>query len=90
MLRLLEGSKPVLALMEGDPFGGARPKLVRAMLYQYRFTTFDERPKTCNWWKREPRGIYFPPVGLRGDDELGASDELSAPFYCFGLAHSMV
>ncbi len=65
MLQLLEGSKPVLALFERDPFGGTPPKQVRAMLYEYHFTNFDEKRKTGNWWKREAKGMYFPPVGIR-------------------------
>jgi predicted DCC family thiol-disulfide oxidoreductase YuxK len=66
LISLLEGSRPVLALMESDPFEGRRPTQVRAMLYEYHFTTFSERMKTGNWWKREAKGIYLPAIGLRG------------------------
>ena len=66
VIALLEGSKPVLALLERDPFNGKPPKEIRAMLYEYHFTTFEERRRTGNWWKRESKGIYFPPVSLRG------------------------
>jgi hypothetical protein len=66
MLALLEGSKPVLALLERDPFGGVPPAHIRAMVYDYRFTTWEERRKTGNWWKRDLKGTYFPPVSLRG------------------------
>ncbi|MES1262165.1 MAG: lipase maturation factor family protein, partial [Acidobacteriota bacterium] len=66
VIALLEGSKPVLALLEHDPFNGKPPLQIRAMLYEYHFTTFAERRKTGNWWKREEKGIYFPPVGLSG------------------------
>jgi hypothetical protein len=66
MLALLEGSKPVLALMERDPFGGVPPTHIRAMVYDYRFTTWEERRKAGDWWKRELKGTYFPPVSLRG------------------------
>lgn len=65
MLQLLQGSKPVLALFEYDPFHGTPPIHVRASLYDYRFTTAAERRQTGNWWHREPRGLYFPPVSLR-------------------------
>jgi len=65
MISLLEGSKPVLALLERDPFGGTPPKQIRATLYEYHFTTPEERSKTGNWWKREEKMTYFPPVGLR-------------------------
>lgn len=65
LLRVLQGSAPVLRLIEQNPFPNAPPKYVRAMLYQYRFTNFDERRKTGNWWKRELEGPYFPPVSLK-------------------------
>ncbi len=64
LVRLLEGSKPVLALFERAPFGGAPPKYIRAMRYRYRFTTADEHRRTGNWWFRESDGTYFPPASL--------------------------
>lgn len=66
MMRLLQGSAPVIQLLDHDPFAGKPPKYIRAMEYDYRFTDYDERRKTGNWWKRELRGAYFPAVSLRG------------------------
>ncbi len=63
--RLLEGSIPVLELIDQNPFAGKPPKYVRAVRYEYKFTTFDERRQTGNWWKRELKGPYFPPISLR-------------------------
>jgi lipase maturation factor 1 len=68
MLRLLEGSKPVLALMQQQPFGGVPPAHVRAVVYEYHFTTWAERRQTGNWWKREYKGVYFPPVSLKAQN----------------------
>ncbi|MEP6715529.1 MAG: lipase maturation factor family protein [Terriglobia bacterium] len=65
LLELLEGSKPVLALLERDPFGGVPPQHIRAQLYRYSFTSFGEERRTGNWWKRELLGTYLPPVSLR-------------------------
>ena len=65
MMRLLQGSPPVLELLEYNPFAGNPPRFVRAIVYDYRFTTFEERRKTGNWWKRELKGTYFPPISLR-------------------------
>lgn len=65
VVRLLQGSRPVMALLERDPFGGTPPKRVRALVYEYRFTSAEERRKTGNWWARRDLGVYFPPVGLR-------------------------
>ncbi len=64
-VRLLEGSAEVRNLLDADPFQGRTPQYVRAELYDYSFTTFGEWRQTGNWWKREAKGIYLPPVGLR-------------------------
>jgi len=64
LIRLLQGSPPVLDLMGNNPFPDHPPKYVRAVLYKYEFTTAEERRQTGNWWKREQTGIYCPPVSL--------------------------
>jgi hypothetical protein len=38
------------------------------MVYEYHFTTWEERRRTGGWWKREFKGAYFPPVSLRGSN----------------------
>jgi predicted DCC family thiol-disulfide oxidoreductase YuxK len=65
MVGLLRGSKPIAALFEQTPFSGTTPKFVRATIYEYHFTSWDERRKTGNYWKREMKGLYFPVVSLR-------------------------
>lgn len=59
---LLDGRPEVIALMERDPFSGCPPKQIRALIYDYHFTTFAEMTKSGNWWKRRYIGIYLPPV----------------------------
>jgi hypothetical protein len=66
MVRLLQASPPVLQLIEQNPFPGQPPKYIRAIVYRYRFTDFDQRRQTGNWWKRELLGDYVPPISLRG------------------------
>jgi hypothetical protein len=63
-LRLLEGSPPVLSLLAENPFPAAPPRQVRAMLYDYRFTTPAERRATGNWWKRESLVVFQRPATL--------------------------
>jgi predicted DCC family thiol-disulfide oxidoreductase YuxK len=63
--RLLEGSPEVVALLEKNPFPDHPPRYVRAVTYDYRLTTWDERRQTGAWWHRQPHGDYLPPVGLR-------------------------
>lgn len=65
MARLLAGSPDVLRLLGKNPFPGAPPHFVRAMLYEYRFTIPAERRASGNWWKRELKGSYLPPLSLR-------------------------
>jgi len=65
VIRLLEGSPDVLRLLRNNPFPGRPPKYVRARLFEYRFTTPQERAATKDWWYRTPRGSYFPPVSLK-------------------------
>jgi hypothetical protein len=64
MLRLLEGSPEVLKLLERNPFPGAPPKFVRAVVYDYSFTNFAERRATGQWWKREWKGVYLRAISL--------------------------
>jgi predicted DCC family thiol-disulfide oxidoreductase YuxK len=66
MGRLLQGSPDVLRLFGKDPFPSHPPRFVRAMVYDYRFTTPAERRVTGDWWHRELKGVYLPPVSLRG------------------------
>ena len=65
--RLLEGSPPVLELLDAEPsFPGGRPRYVRAVGDGYEFTTRAENHKTGEWWKADPLSIYYPPVSLKG------------------------
>ncbi|MFA5057974.1 MAG: lipase maturation factor family protein [Opitutaceae bacterium] len=63
--RLLEGSPDVLALFASNPFPRRPPRRIRAVLYDYRFTSRRQRAATGNWWDRTPVDYYVPPVSLR-------------------------
>jgi hypothetical protein len=58
--RLLENDKDVLALFRSNPFAQSPPQYVRAVLWQYWFTTSEEKRATGNWWRRQFLGIYAP------------------------------
>ncbi|AKF84038.1 hypothetical protein MFUL124B02_39775 [Myxococcus fulvus 124B02] len=64
LARLLEGSPEVLSLLSRNPFPGAPPRQVRAVLYDYRMTDVEERRRTGAWWTRERRGLYLQPLAL--------------------------
>lgn len=73
-VRLLEGSRDVIALFRRDPFAGLPPRQVRAVRWQYWFTTPAEKRRTGRWWKREPRGLYAPVVERRPDGTIAVRD----------------
>lgn len=58
--RLVQGEPDVLALLEENPFPDGPPRHVRARLYEYRFTSSEERRETGAWWLRELKGDYMP------------------------------
>ena len=64
-VRLLEGQPEVLALLRTNPFPRVPPKYIRATVYDYRFTHLDSR----DWWRRELKGDYLPPVSLKAQAE---------------------
>jgi len=63
--RLLQGSAPVLGLLERNPFPKGPPRYLRAEIYDYQFTNFAERRAGGAWWRRSDEGIYLPPISLR-------------------------
>lgn len=71
---LLLGSAPIQSLFEEAPFAGEPPGFVRASLYEYRFTTGEERSETGHWWKRAYVGEAVSPMSLVAAQP--ASDEL--------------
>jgi hypothetical protein len=58
--RLLHGSSSVLGLFRRDPFNGKPPRMVRTVLWQYWFTSLDEKRRTGNWWRRRELGPFMP------------------------------
>ena len=58
--RLLSNDASVLALFRNNPFTQSPPRYVRAVLWQYWFTSIDEKRRTGNWWRRQFLGIYAP------------------------------
>jgi hypothetical protein len=65
--RLLENDSDVLALFKGNPFGTTAPKMLRAVLWQYWFTSMEEKRRTGNWWRREYLGLYAPEITRTAD-----------------------
>ena len=70
--KLLQNDAPTLSLIAKNPFPDGPPKYVRALLYEYHFTTPEEHQRTGAWWKRELKGDYFPIVSLDDPSFQGA------------------
>jgi hypothetical protein len=62
--KLLEGDHNVLSLLRVNPFPQKPPRYIRAELYEYHFTTPEERQRTGGWWTRSFTGPYFPAISL--------------------------
>ncbi len=69
--RLLSNAPDVLALFAGNPFGNTPPKLVRAVIWQYWFTSMAEKRATGMWWRRQLLGLYAPVLEKLPDGKLG-------------------
>jgi lipase maturation factor 1 len=69
--RLLSNDRDVLALFRGNPFPDAPPKYIRAVLWQYWFTSMQEKRQTGNWWRRQLLGLYAPVLLRQPDGKYG-------------------
>jgi len=67
--RLLVNSSAVLSLFRRNPFPNFPPRYVRAVLWQYWFTTMDEKRQTGDWWRRKYIGLYAPELTLTQDGD---------------------
>lgn len=62
--RLLRNDVATLRLLGRNPFPDSPPRYVRALLYEYRFTTPAELRRDRAWWHRTLIGSYVPPTSL--------------------------
>ncbi len=65
IVQLLQGNKVSTSLLAHNPFEKRPPHYIRVKRYRYTYTTFEEKEKTGEWWKREPLADYLPVVSLR-------------------------
>jgi hypothetical protein len=69
--RLLAGDSDVLSLFAANPFPHQAPREVRAVVWQYWFTTQAEKRPQGLWWRRELLGLYAPTLERKPDGQLG-------------------
>ena len=61
--RLQAGSPDVLRLLKYSPFPPDNPpQYIRAQVYEYTFSTPEQKRATGVWWQREYRYDYMPVV----------------------------
>jgi hypothetical protein len=78
---LLENDRDVLGLFAANPFAHAPPRFVRAVLWQYWFSTLEQKRREGVWWQRQLLGAYDPTLtrlpngrfGVVGEPDLGES-----------------
>jgi hypothetical protein len=68
--QLLFGETDLLALFASNPFPHQPPRLVRAVIWQYWFSTPEEKRTQGLWWRRELLGLYAPVLKRERDDKI--------------------
>ncbi len=71
-LRLLEGSPEALSLFASNPFPDRPPSYIRAVLYQYWFSTPQQKRTAGLWWTRKLLGTYAPTLTRQSDGKFAA------------------
>jgi hypothetical protein len=75
---LLSSDSDVLALFAGNPFPSAPPRQVRAVIWQYHFSSLDEKRRKGIWWRRELLGLYAPVIERLSNGEINVLEWTSS------------
>lgn len=65
LYHLLKGTPDVLNLLRFNPFPDHPPKYVRTLLYEYTFSSPEEKREHGWWWHRVLVGYYSPTLSLK-------------------------
>ena len=68
-VRLLSNDEDVLQLFADNPFPQP-PREIRAVLWQYWFTSMAEKRQTGQWWRRQSLGRYAPTLERTAEGEI--------------------
>ncbi len=71
-VRLLSNDRDVLDLFAQNPFPHEPPREVRAVIWQYWFTTMSEKRTQGVWWRRQFLGLYAPTLEREPDGTIQA------------------
>jgi hypothetical protein len=75
---LLENDPDVLGLFAGNPFRNGAPHLVRAVLWQYWFSTPQQKRIQSVWWRRQFLGAYAPTLRQIGNGRFAVVTDLDS------------
>ncbi|RAP32717.1 membrane protein [Candidatus Marinamargulisbacteria bacterium SCGC AG-410-N11] len=64
LVRLLHNESSVLNLLQTNPFQQKPPTYIRATRYRYQFTTVKQFLDTGEFWVKDYKGLYSPPITL--------------------------
>ena len=68
-----------VALFAGNPFATAPPQRIRVMIWQYWFTTLEEKRRAGAWWNRKLLGEYAPGLERLPNGRIEFSSETAEP-----------
>jgi hypothetical protein len=69
-IRLLSNDNDVINLFEKNPFPHEPPREVRAVIWQYWFTTMSEKRTQGLWWRRQFVGLFAPTIERESDGTI--------------------
>ncbi|MGA8868744.1 MAG: lipase maturation factor family protein [Candidatus Sulfotelmatobacter sp.] len=72
--QLLSNNHDVLTLFQSNPFPHGPPRDVRAVIWQYWFTTMAEKRTQGLWWRRQLVGLYAPALEREPDGTIHVVD----------------
>jgi hypothetical protein len=78
-VQLLSNDYDVLTLFAKNPFPDRPPRQVRAVIWQYWFTTMAEKRTQGIWWRRQFLGLYAPAVEREPDGTIQAVEWPTSP-----------
>lgn len=64
LYHLLKGTPEVLKLIRYNPFPHQPPQYVRALMYDYQFSTKEQKKEHGWWWQRSLMGMFSPVLTL--------------------------
>lgn len=65
LYHLLKGTKTVTSLLRINPFQNKPPRYVRALFYEYEYSSFEEKKSLGIWWRRTLISHYSPTLSLK-------------------------